>query len=73
MYKRQVHDLADRWFGERGNFDKVEIGVRGDAECVFDAHNAYLFTTGSDQADFRYADAFVDTGLSGDGASLGRT
>jgi hypothetical protein len=66
-----VHDLANRWFGIRGNFDKVEIGVRGDAKSVFDTHNAHLLPSWSDQADFRYADAFVDAGLSADGASLG--
>ncbi|BBX44652.1 hypothetical protein GCM10009641_56310 [Mycobacterium cookii] len=66
-----VHDLADRRFGVRGNFDKVEIGIRGDAKGVFDTHNAYLLTPWSDQADLRYADAFIDTGLSADGASLG--
>ncbi len=65
-----VHDLADRWSGIRGNFDKVEIGVRGDAKGVFDTHDAYLLASWSDQADFRYADAFVNTGLSADGASL---
>ena len=32
-------------------------------------HNAYLLTAGSDQANFRYADALVDAGLSADGAS----
>ena len=64
-----VHDLADRRLGVRGYFDEVEIGVRGDAECIFDAHDAYLFTAGSDQADFRYANALVDAGLSADGAS----
>jgi hypothetical protein len=66
-----VHDLADRWSGIRGNFDEVEIGVRGDAKCVFDAHNAYLLPSWADQTDFRYADALVDAGLSADGASLG--
>src|ERR1700735_2303563 len=65
-----VHDLADRRFGVRGNFDKVEIGIRGDAKGVFDTHNAYLLPSRSDQADFRYADAFVDAGLNADGASL---
>ncbi|GAS98097.1 uncharacterized protein RMCC_5062 [Mycolicibacterium canariasense] len=64
-----VHDLANRWFGVRSYFDKVEIGVDGDAERIFDAHDAYLFTTRSDQADFRYANALVDAGLSADGAS----
>ena len=64
-----VHDLADRRFGVRSYFDKVEIGIRGDAECVFDAHDAYLLTAWSDQADFRYANALVDAGLSADGAS----
>jgi hypothetical protein len=65
-----VHDLADRRFGVRGNFDKVEIGIRGDAKGVFDTHNAYLLPSRTDQSDFRYADAFVDAGLSADGASL---
>ncbi len=65
-----VHDLADRWSGVRGDFDKVEIGVRGDAQCVFDAHYAYLLSPWADQPDFRYADALVDAGLSADGASL---
>jgi hypothetical protein len=65
-----VHDLADRWPGVWGNFDKVEIGIRGDAKGVFDTHDAYLFPSRADQADFRYADAFVDAGLSADGASL---
>jgi hypothetical protein len=64
-----VHDLANRRFSVRGYFDKVEIGIRGDAEGVFDAHNAYLLATWSDQADFRYSNALVDTGLSADGAS----
>ncbi|BBY92239.1 hypothetical protein MGALJ_19080 [Mycobacterium gallinarum] len=64
-----VHDLANRWFGVRGYFDKVEIGIRGDAEGVFDAHNAYLLAAWSDETDFRYADALVDAGLSADGAS----
>ena len=68
-----VHDLADRRSGVRGYFDKVEIGVRGDAESVFDAHDAYLLAAGSDQSDFRYADALVDAGLSADGASLVRS
>ena len=64
-----VHDLADRRSGVRGYFDKVEIGIRGDAEGVFDAHNAYLLATWSDQADFRDSNALVDAGLSADGAS----
>ena len=64
-----VHDLANRGFGIRGYFDKVEIGIRGDAESVFDAHNAYLLAAWSDQTDFRYANALVDAGLSADGAS----
>jgi hypothetical protein len=65
-----VHDLADWRSGVRGNFDKVEIGVRGDAECIFDAHDTYLLSSRSDQSDFRYADALVDADLSADGASL---
>jgi hypothetical protein len=65
-----VHDLADRWSGVRRNFDKVEIGIRGDAKGIFDTHNAYLFPSRADQTDFRYADALVDAGLSADGASL---
>src|SRR6204780_2122009 len=65
-----VHDLADRWSGVRRNFDKVEIGVRGDAKGIFDTPNAYLFPSRADQTDFRYADALVDAGLSADGASL---
>jgi hypothetical protein len=65
-----VHDLADRRPGVRGNFDKVEIGVRGDAQCVFDAYDAYLLPSWANQSDFRYADALVDAGLSADGASL---
>ncbi|MDT5198187.1 MAG: hypothetical protein QOH20_4941, partial [Mycobacterium sp.] len=56
-------------FGVWGYFDEIEIGVRGDAECIFDAHNAYLLTPRSDKADFRYADALVDACLSADGAS----
>ncbi|GAT12889.1 uncharacterized protein RMCN_6022 [Mycolicibacterium novocastrense] len=64
-----VHDLADRGFGIRCYFDEIEIGIRGDAEGIFDAHYAYLFTARSDQADFRYADTLVDAGLSADGAS----
>ncbi|GAB3228074.1 hypothetical protein GCM10027535_33240 [Mycolicibacterium hippocampi] len=64
-----VHDLADWRLGVRCYFDEIEIGVRGDAECIFDAHDAYLFTARSDQANFRYADALVDAGLSADGAS----
>src|ERR1700722_8965788 len=64
-----VHDLANRRFGVWGYFDEVEICIRGDAQCVFDAHNAYLLTAWSDQADFGYADALVDAGLSADGAS----
>ena len=66
-----VHDLADRWSGVWRNFDKVEIGIRGDAEGIFDTHDAYLLPSWADQTDFRYADAFVDAGLSADGASLG--
>ena len=65
-----VHDLADRRPGVWGYFDEIEIGVRGDAECIFDAHDAYLLTARSDQADFRYANALVDAGLSADVASL---
>ena len=65
-----VHDLADRWSGVRRNFDKVEIGIRGDAKGIFDTHDAYLFPSWTDQTDFRYADALVDAGLSADGASL---
>src|ERR1700712_807344 len=64
-----VHDFANRRFGIRGYFDEIEIGIHGDAECIFDAHYAYLFTARSDQADFRYANAFVDACLSADGAS----
>jgi hypothetical protein len=65
-----VHDLADRRSCVWGYFDEVEIGVRGDAECVFDAHDPYLLPSWSNQTDFRYADALVDAGLSADGASL---
>ncbi len=68
-----VHDLAHRRFGFRGYFDEVEIGIRCHAECVFDAHDAHLLPAGSDQTDFRYADALVDAGLSADGASLVRS
>jgi hypothetical protein len=64
-----VHDLANRRFGIRGYFDKVEIGIRGDAESVFDAYDSYLLAAWSDKADFRYADTLVDAGLSADGAS----
>src|SRR5690349_7348873 len=64
-----IHDLADRGFCGWCNFDEVEIGIRGDAESIFDADNAYLLAVRSDQADFRYADALVDAGLSADGAS----
>ena len=64
-----VHDLAYRRLGVRGYFDKVEIGIRGDAERIFDADDAYLLTARSDQANFRYADTLVDAGLSADGAS----
>jgi hypothetical protein len=67
-----VHDLADRWSGVWRNLDKVEIGIRGDAEGIFDTHDAYLLPSWADQTDFRYADAFVDAGLSADGASWAR-
>jgi hypothetical protein len=43
-----IHDLADRRPGVWRNFDKVEIGVRGDAKCVFDTHNAYLLPPWAD-------------------------
>src|ERR1700746_524630 len=52
-----VHDLADRWPGVRRNLDKVEIGIRGDAEGIFDTHDAYLLPSRADQTDFRYADS----------------
>jgi hypothetical protein len=65
-----VHDLAHRRFRFRGNFDKIEISIRGDAESVLDADDAYLLPTWTDQSDFRYADTLVDAGLSADGASL---
>ncbi|GAA2423204.1 hypothetical protein GCM10009856_36790 [Mycolicibacterium llatzerense] len=64
-----VHDLADRRLGAWRNFDKVEIGVCGDAEGIFDAHDAYLFAVRSDQPNFRYSNALVDACLSADGAS----
>jgi hypothetical protein len=64
-----VHNFADRWSCVRGYFDKIEIGIHGDAESVFDAHYPYLLATWSNQADFRYADALVDAGLSADKAS----
>ncbi|BBX83093.1 hypothetical protein MAUB_09660 [Mycolicibacterium aubagnense] len=64
-----VHDLANRRLGAWRNFDKVEIGVCGDAEGIFDAHDAYLFTVRSDQPNFRYSNALVDACLSADGAS----
>ncbi|BBY29883.1 hypothetical protein GCM10023114_05520 [Mycolicibacterium sediminis] len=64
-----VHDLAHRRLGIRCYFDKVEIGIRGDAEGIFDAHDAYLLTTRSNEADFGYANALVDACLSADGAS----
>ena len=65
-----VHDLAHRRLGVGCDFDQIEIGVRGNAESIFDAHDAYLFAVRSDQPDFRYADALVDACLSADGASL---
>jgi hypothetical protein len=64
-----VHDLANRRFGVWGYFYEIEIGIDGDAEGVFDTHYSYLLATRSDKADFRYSNAFVDTGLSADGAS----
>ena len=64
-----VHDFANRRFGIRGYFDKVEIGIRGDAEGVFDAHDAHLLPAWSDETDLRYAYALVDAGLSADVAS----
>ncbi|BBX22879.1 hypothetical protein MTER_22900 [Mycolicibacter terrae] len=66
-----VHDLANRRFGGRGYFDKVEIGIRGDAKRIFDAHDAYLLPSRADQTDLRYANALVDADLSADGTSLG--
>src|SRR5262249_15248229 len=67
-----VHDLADRRSGVRSDFDKVEIGISGDAKCVLDAHDPHLLTAGSDQSDFWHSNALVDAGLSGDVASLVR-
>src|SRR5690625_3424848 len=66
-----VHDLADRRSGVGGHLDKVEIGIRGDAKRIFDAHDAYLLPTRTDQTDLRYANALVDADLSADGTSLG--
>src|SRR5690242_18919012 len=62
-----VHDLADRRPGIGSNFDNVEIGVSGNAECVFDTHEAYLLSPRADQSNFRHANALVDAGLSADG------
>ncbi|CPW36438.1 Uncharacterised protein [Mycobacteroides abscessus] len=67
-----VHDLADRRPGIWGYLDKVEIGVGCDAERIFDPHDADLLAFRADQADFGYADTFIDAGLSADVASLAR-
>ena len=44
-----VHDLADRRSGVRSDLDQVEVGLSGDAQGVFDAHDSDLFTAGSDE------------------------
>jgi hypothetical protein len=64
-----VHDLADRRASVGGHLDQVEIGLEGQAECIFNTHDANLFTSGSDEADLGNSDAIVDAGLSADGAS----
>ena len=64
-----VHDLADRGLGGWCNFDEVEIGIRGDAECIFDAHDADLLAVRPDEPDLRYTDAVVDARLCADGVS----
>src|SRR5690606_28254096 len=42
---------------------QVEVGLLGETQRVFDAHDADLLAGRSDQADLADADPLVDTGL----------
>ena len=62
----QTSGIAPGW---RLGLSRGAVEFTSEAEFVFDTHDSYLLAARSDQADFRYSDAFVDTGLSADGAS----
>ena len=66
----EIHELAHRRLGHRGNLDQVEICLHGQSKRIFDAHDADLLAVGSDKPDFWDANAVVDSWFDADGASL---
>jgi hypothetical protein len=65
----EVHELAHRRTGVRGNLDQVEIGFLRESECVLNADDTDLFAVRSDKSDLWYADPVIDPGLDADVAS----
>lgn len=63
----EIHDLADRWIGVRGNLDQVQTSLIRHVHGAGGRNNADVFTVGPNQANFRRADIVIDAraGVSG--------
>ncbi|GAA3626642.1 hypothetical protein GCM10022223_49950 [Kineosporia mesophila] len=59
----EVHELADRRPRLGGDFDKVEVGLLGETQRVFDPDDADLLPVGADQPHLWDADTVVNPGL----------
>src|ERR687885_695271 len=59
----EVHELADRGAGQRGDLDQVEVGLLRQLQRLLDADDADLLPVGADQPHLGDADAVVDPGL----------
>jgi len=66
----EVHELGDRRLGHRGHLDEVEVGLGGQTQRVFHAHDADLFSVGANQPHFGNPNAVVDARFADVGAPL---
>ena len=55
----KIHDTADRRRGAGRNLHKIQFGIVCNLQRLFDGNDADIAAIRSDQADFRYTDAFI--------------
>ena len=56
-----IDDTADGRVGVGGNFHKIQLGVACDLQCLSGGNNTDIAAIWPDQADFRDADALIDS------------
>jgi len=56
----EIHDPADRWFGQRRDLDEIEFCFIGKRQGLADRHDADLLAILADQADLGGSDFVVD-------------